>query len=804
MWNPVIFFFLNGVGTLIIETAWLKKQLALFGSTPESYGSVLFVYFLGISAGSWYFGKRSGESVSRRTLYANFTTALLLSLILPLFLLEWVSLPVDLIYLHPIFYKTFIWMVAIVAIFPACFFLGGFFPLIAATVDRKNFVFLYGVQAFGTVFGIYLGSFFLPYSLGYFATFIIGIIINIVSLFFLNRILKGRAPGPGELPRRDSLSLRLGLSSFLSGFLSLLLQVFWIRLIALGTDNSIYAFGSASLIILAQLTTASYVTSRLPASWFRNGYVLSGILLLSFVGVIVSTEIYLWMTDSLAIQAIRNATGLLNALGFASSFIFAGYLFPSFIFPFLMRIAGPGEANERSVGIGPLIAMNGIGCAAGSIVTSFVLLPYVGLWFTLLTALIGYSLFVLLSGRSWVRFAAAIACCAFIFLYNPLKHPLVTPVNPYDAGSFGSLVWTKEGKYGIISVIDYRSGRTLWLNNTYQLEAGLRDVRGPYRMGLLPTVLHPSAKTLAMIGIGTGISSNAFLNSHLDQITLIELIPEVFEAAKTHFQAYNNNVFADPRVRAVIDDGRHYLKRGSHTFDIIASDVFTPWNEGTAYLYTVDHFKTAKRRLNAGGLFCLWLPAFQITQEEFLIIAKSFATVFPHTTIWQLSWGATANAAVALVGSDRIMTEPIIEHLSNPHVAPDLIQIHESGVFSHYLGPVVLSEPLWNSVPLNTLDRPIIEFKAARHDRVLLQGKELLSLYELFYRLPGNPGQRFFSYYDDQLDSYRVAGWHLNLSFYYEEIGDPWRAVLFSEKAASLPALIAYKQQLSRQAGVRR
>jgi spermidine synthase len=162
MWNQVIFFFLNGVGTLIIETAWLKKQLALFGSTPESYGSVLFVYFLGISAGSWYFGKRSGESVSRRTLYANFTTALLLSLVLPLFLLEWVSLPVDLIYLHPIFYKVFIWLVAIVAIFPACFFLGGFFPLIAATVDRRNFVFLYGVQAFGTVFGIYLGSFFLP------------------------------------------------------------------------------------------------------------------------------------------------------------------------------------------------------------------------------------------------------------------------------------------------------------------------------------------------------------------------------------------------------------------------------------------------------------------------------------------------------------------------------------------------------------------------------------------------------------------------------------------------------------------
>jgi hypothetical protein len=32
MWNQVIFFFLNGVGTLIIETAWLKKRTAAFYS----------------------------------------------------------------------------------------------------------------------------------------------------------------------------------------------------------------------------------------------------------------------------------------------------------------------------------------------------------------------------------------------------------------------------------------------------------------------------------------------------------------------------------------------------------------------------------------------------------------------------------------------------------------------------------------------------------------------------------------------------------------------------------------------------
>jgi len=504
------------------------------------------------------------------------------------------------------------------------------------------------------------------------------------------------------------------------------------------------------------------------------------------------------MTDRLSINPIRNATGLADSLLFAASFIFAGYFFPSFIFPFIMRMVKLDEEtkNDGSQNIGLLITANGIGCALGSFITSFIFLPKLGIWISLLIGLIGYSTFILLSGKLYLRLTAVLLAVSLVFVFNPLKLPLVTPVHFHDKQRLGDLVWVKEGEYGIVSVIDYENKlRSLWLNNTYTLEIGLDDTRVVYRLGLLPTVLNPSAKHLAMIGVGTGMSSNAFLNSRIEHITLVELIPEVLEAAKTYFQRYNGNVFENPRVRTIIDDGRHYLRIEKNKFDIVSSDLFVPWNEGTAYLYTVDHFRNVKDNLSPEGLFCLWLPMYQLTREEFLIIAKSFASVFPHATTWKVNWG-TSDVAVALIGTEKIDTASIKNYIANlpyPHIPPDLIQVHISGVFFSYIGPVMLSNPMFERISLNTLDRPIIEFKAAQKNRVLLKDKELLDLFEVFYKLPPNPDEKYFTYYDEELDSYRMAGWYYNLYwYYYSQLKDYEQAKFYFNKANSLPALSLY------------
>jgi spermidine synthase len=134
---------------------------------------------------------------------------------------------------------------------------------------------------------------------------------------------------------------------------------------------------------------------------------------------------------------------------------------------------------------------------------------------------------------------------------------------------------------------------------------------------------------VAVIGIATGMTASGLLKSGLKSITCIELVPEVRDAAARFFSGDNRGVLSDPRVRTVIDDGRHFLGTTKARFDIILSDLFVPWHEGTGALYTLEHFKTVGTRLKPGGLFMLWLPAYEITEEEFFVIARTFCEAFP-------------------------------------------------------------------------------------------------------------------------------------------------------------------------------
>jgi spermidine synthase len=77
-----------------------------------------------------------------------------------------------------------------------------------------------------------------------------------------------------------------------------------------------------------------------------------------------------------------------------------------------------------------------------------------------------------------------------------------------------------------------------------------------------------------------------------------------------------------------------------------------PWESRTGYLYTVDHYRIAKARLNPGGIYCQWLPLWQLGPQEFEMIANGFADVFPFATLW-LGKGASFKTVAALVGSNQ-------------------------------------------------------------------------------------------------------------------------------------------------------
>src|SRR5690242_21413033 len=83
-----------------------------------------------------------------------------------------------------------------------------------------------------------------------------------------------------------------------------------------------------------------------------------------------------------------------------------------------------------------------------------------------------------------------------------------------------------------------------------------------------------------------------------------------------------------PHTRLTCDWGSDVcssdLLRASHRqFGVIIGDLFVPWRRGEAAMLSRDHFEVVKRALAPGGIFCQWIPMFQLSEDEFNKIGRA-------------------------------------------------------------------------------------------------------------------------------------------------------------------------------------
>jgi spermidine synthase len=315
-----------------------------------------------------------------------------------------------------------------------------------------------------------------------------------------------------------------------------------------------------------------------------------------------------------------------------------------------------------------------------------------------------------------------------------------------DRAKGETLLAVQEGSHGIVAVVDRPSihDRRIKVDNYYTL-GGLASRDNELLQGQLPLLLHPSPKAVLHIGSATGISPAGALSFPVKRVVAVELIPEVTDLARLYFADANRRLYDDPRVEAVIADGRNYLLGTRERFDVIVSDLFIPWHAGTGYLYSQEQFVLAKSRLADGGIFCLWLPLYQLSPDEFRMIVATFLRVFPQTTLWRGDFFAD-KPIVALIGhpDERpINLVDLEQRLTGLRESGELRQKifrDLAGVLMLYAGNLSGASKRYADVPINTDDRPLLEYLAPRivgHQGIApAKGKEWLvgSTLVSFYR----------------------------------------------------------------------
>lgn len=151
-------------------------------------------------------------------------------------------------------------------------------------------------------------------------------------------------------------------------------------------------------------------------------------------------------------------------------------------------------------------------------------------------------------------------------------------------------------------------------------------------LGSLPALVHPSPKTVAVIGLGSGDTVFGIAGrSDTTSIDSIEIIaPELATLRRLdEFRHYPGlrMLLQDGRVRHWFTDGRAFIKNGNRRYDIIEADALRPTSAYAGNLFSVEYFELLRGALNPGGLAVTWTPTPRVVD--------SFVAVFPHVVVFR-------------------------------------------------------------------------------------------------------------------------------------------------------------------------
>lgn len=747
--------FLSGFAGLLYQILWMRQLGLLFGNTSHAAALTLGMFFFGLAGGSWFFGRRSGRMIHPLKVYGWLELGIAVASCVFLLVLSFFH------GIYPRVYQAFgpggnlllaKCFLTFVMVFPSSFFMGGTIPVLGKHLIRHQAAFgataarIYGVNTIGAACGAFLTAFFLIVLLGFKMTCFLGIVISL-AIAALSFLLAGK---PGPEPVRASERIRvpdrakaqpvsrrvIHLFAFISGFNVLALEVLWTRMFAQVHENSVYSFSVVLIVVLMSLALGALLASWLAGKDIEPLNVLFFLMVASGIGVCISPFVFMKQTDQLQmietdVEFVRYVASLFTA-GFST--IGPACLLLGTVFPFLMK-SEERYASEPGRSIGMLSAINTVGAILGSLVCGFLLLRYLGMWRSVQVIALSYFLVALLVplGRNAIFKAlkGVTGCMLLIscFILDPSKLP-VTAMS-HD-GMVERVIEVWEASDSTVSVVENpRDGYAIRINSNYSLGSSASAMSQAFQ-SRIPLLAFPQTQSVFYLGMGTGSTAGEALSRDLhgkiERVVVAELSPQVVTAARKYFSAANgihdftNGLFTDPRSTVLVEDGRNHLAATDATYDMINADLFVPYQSGTGSLYSIEHFLAARKRLNPGGVFVQWLPLYQVSAYEFGVIARTMLSAFDQVTLWRHNF-QPGSEIVALVGhqdksplpgcdldvaAEKIRAVQGATHLDLQRL---MLPINPQTIPLFYCGNVTASAHLFASYPINSDDKPIIEYK---------------------------------------------------------------------------------------------
>lgn len=716
-------FLLSGLAGLVYQMVWTRYLALFLGHTSYAVVAVLASFMGGLALGNAWLGARADRSARPLEFYAWLEVGIgVYAIVFPSY--------------YALCHEGFVGLArrlqpgsdlglalkfafSLATILAPTVMMGATFPVLTKFVTRSlaelrtQVAALYAINSGGAVGGCFVADFWLIPAIGLEATVYtaagINLVVGLVAFLVSRWIEEGKAAAPSASQdasaaeeRYSPADLRLAIIGIgVSGFVAMLYEVAWTRVLALALGSSTHAYSLMVATFITGITIGALVIYR----WrqLRSSLVAFAWAELALAGAILASMFFYellpyWFVRLAALLARRNETYPLYELT-QMTVCFLVMLVPTvclgMTLPLASRIATDALARTgRSVG--RVFAVNTLGTVLGASLTGLWLLPAFGLARTFaigvaLNFAIGF--FLLGWRRPALRRGFALATPVLAVGLVALAHATFAERWQYalTAGLWRSggppsslrafrqevrenkIVYYRDGAGSTVNVVSWTNAGTahFGLKVNGKVDAGTGgDVPTQLLTGHLPFLLKPEAQTALVVGLGSGMTCGAVsLHPTIQRVDVVEISPEVVAAAR-YFSNWNGGVLDKPQVRVVVEDAKSFLQIARQQYDVIISEPSNPWMAGVSGVFSQEYYESCRAHLAPGGLMVQWAQLYETSDAAVDMVLATFSSVFPFLSVWH---GAPTD--LILVGS----TEPrsvdlarLQERFEHPAVRADL------------------------------------------------------------------------------------------------------------------------------------
>jgi len=399
----------------------------------------------------------------------------------------------------------------------------------------------------------------------------------------------------------------------------MVVEVLGTRLVAPFYGASLYVWSALILVTLVALALGYWVggmwadkTPRLP--------VLLGIIAAAGFFILILPYIHKPVLLFFGKMGLETGSLLSALIIFTLPMICLGM-----VSPFCVKLLSTGE-EHLGLTVGSIYGVSTIGGVVGVLLSSFVLIPLVGVRRVFLVISIALLLLCLI-GWILTRKKAGTAVAVILLIICGTAFAYTAPL---PASNRMVLLDKIDSSYGELMVIDLGKNRCLMMDGVMQT-AAFKDrkvkpgegLKHRYNMELLP-YYNPDGHDVMLVGLGGGLLVD-LLSPYGFNFDAVEIDPKVIEVARNYFNFDRE---------CVAGDGRYYLKTRDKKYDFIILDALQG-ESLSSYLFTKEMFELCKDRLGFGGILAinsLGLPGESRISD---VIASTLSEVFPHVEYYR-------------------------------------------------------------------------------------------------------------------------------------------------------------------------